>query len=569
VRSESVRTERDRRGPAGLRRKSAAHRWAEGLTLAILAFAPACKSRSEPQPLASAVVVPAPPPPKGLAAELVVPRPNEFWVGVRGLLGTVGELLPKSAELAFGTSVGLSPIAATSLDLSAPLVGAVALEGPRQAFVLAVRVTSGAELVAHLTTGNTPTHRVQNDGAVRVLEPIAAARPGPALAVLDDMLLVGTRAELPVLGPYVVRALGRRSPQKPDGAMNVSVSAAALRDVIVPSLRALLGEKREFLEQTLKLTESAQGRSADLADPRAVLRGLDTVAEDGLAALAKARGIEARLLPEATRLLLDVEFFAGTRAASTLADVPLAFLYGAPDDALLRVSLGRAEAAAPADLGVALNELFGERLTAADRAKLEEAVRLVEAGRGRAQLFGSRGDGMFWSGDVSDAKQLEQGLSKLIGLLGKKPFGALAGVTRARLEKRRVEGLAEPVHAATIELARPVSAQVGLIPRKLGLVWAVGASEFTLAAAAEPEPLFRALAARRADATSGAASRALLAPFERAAVAGLAELGALPLFGQSGPGKTVGFALGQEPEVTRLRVAATPSAVVALARMVH
>lgn len=496
---------------ASPRRWARSRAWLRGLALAAAALiavgGSACRS-TEPAPAAQKPA-PLPARPREVVADVVISAPAEFWQAAQALGGGPLALLPRGPELALGAALGLPPLVATRLDLRGPAAAVVALS-PELAAVLAIRVASGAELIADLTTGAAAAYRAEREGELVVLAPVAPAGSKLALAVLDNALLAGSRPRLAQLSPYLVRSLLARATS--EGPVRATLPGAALRELVVPAVRERLRVEREQLVAMEERERVLRGRPADLADPGAVLVALDERIESALAwfsslaevraelALTEARAeLQLRLVPEATGSARDgLNSQARGRPLQALA---------LPADVAALVFAMRPATHSPDEGKRLLGRLFGERLKAEDRAAYDGAVDAVDAGLGPAQALGLLPDlRLVWRGDVQDAKLLRRGIHELLWFMQREPVAGLLGRPRPVEKSSRLPGLDESSQRVDVTFAARRAADGGSSrPGKLTFESAVGAERALGGFAWQAEsPLSLLVAAERGQRTLAA-----------------------------------------------------------------
>lgn len=536
-------------------------------SLLAAAFATAflgCRGGDKTPPPAPSAVAPSVPAPPTLAAELGVARPAELWSALRPYLGAAAQLLPGAPELALGSRLGLPPTAAALLQFAAPLVGAVAIDEAEPSVVLGVRLKSGPEFLAALSTGNAPSHRVEAAGELRLLRPASGATTDTsALAVLDDTLLIGSRTQLSKLGPYVARTLARK---RHTGPAKLTIGQNALKSAVLPHLRRIWDAQRAELATRRQELERAQGKAADYADPDAVLNGLSSGVEALISSLEAAREVTLEITPEASRLVVDVAVQPAVPAASPVggADVPLAPLFALHDQVTVGALVGRDPNTPNADYERSLGALFGERMAAADAAAVSSALRLLQTGRGRSQVFGASLDGTFlWRADVVDREKLQQGVDDMLALVVREPFAAPLtqhfGVPRLR--RRDGSSRGSGPRSATVTFAPNAAArQAGRTELAINVVWRVDESSFALASGKSPTSALETTLASPSTGIGGGTPAALLSPVDAAHLAGFINLAALG-FGRSPQNAWLAFAVSEPKGAVRVRIAATPSAL--------
>lgn len=498
-----------------------------GLAIGLLAC-----HREQPAPAAESRPRKPLPPPQGLFLDLSLAQPTIFWNRLRSSVGGPVTRLPSTPELALGALLGLDPMQASSLDLREPLVGAV-LEGPkgRIVLVLGVHVENGPEIVAKLSTGSAPSHHTEQHGDLILLIPESPERSEEPLGVIDDVLLSGPAWALRSAGAYLARSPARAPIE---GGLSLVAREKVLRTAFAPALRGLWEGARQRLLESAHGERAEHGRPADFAEPMAVLSGVDRAVAGLLAALESTAELRARLFPDASGLRLEVELAPEPKGAARelVAGLPPGspgVLGDMPVDTAFALSISRGperpEGTGPGSLAA----LLGDRLSAPEARKVDEALADLDAGRGDRQILALLSNRtLLWSGAVTDQKRLARGLSRLPGLCTLPAFSA--PLTQHLGRPRVVQGRVRPTGGGPA-LARdslfftpsPAQRKSGLEPRRMEIVSRVDPEHFDWALAPELEAALGALAQRE-----GPGRLRDSAPHAEA-LAALGDLGALAL----------------------------------------
>lgn len=541
------------------------------VALVTLLVTSACRKKAAPAP---PLPLPVPARPAEVLAELQVPRPSESWPGLQALLGSPVTFLPKAPELALGGWLALSPLVSSSLDLRAPLVAA-ALGGSEPALVVGVHLESGPEFIAQLTTGNTPTHRVQRESGLSLLTSLKSPEASP-LAVQGDVLLIGPRTGLLRAGGYVARGLLPKA--SPDGPITATLSGESLRSVAVPALRALWEQRRGTLLEAQRRAEQEHGRPADFADPNVLLSGVEQWLESGFAVLSSSEKVSAELSLDAQSLEFVARLWPSPAGAAEqwAQSLPLGAtdaLGALPARTVLGVLLRRAPEPASRDLGARVAALLGPRLADGDGGKLKEALSAFDSGRGNAQALGVLDDlNLVWRGEVADAALMRRGLSATLASFARKPLvepvSGLLGRPTLTQSSTRVPNVAAPVERALLRLT-PAGSAKPAGARQIELTSLVEPGRFlVVATTGAPSPLAEALAAERGSGSLGSnePSAGLLKRSPRAALLIFADLGRLLPGAQRGPAvpAPLTFELGQSGANPELALRASAGALRAL-----
>lgn len=387
-----------------------------------------CGTETPPAPSAS-VVVPAPPAaPRGFVADFVVPRPATLWGALREILGARFPVLPREGALAVVHGLGLPLATAGLFELESPMLGVLTRDTAGSVTpTAAIRLKSGRELVALLTTGATPPFAGETSASgITELVP-RGTEAAYGLAVFRNHLVVSRdREQARQNARFLVEVVAQRPP--PDAAGVLTARQPQLKG---PLLEALRSRWREY-EAELRASEAAarreRGRPPDFADPEAVLTSLNAGVEALLAVVASSReitlsarffggdlvlGVEA--LPEASGAARDLVNEQVVGSVEPLRDLTA-------DTALAVLSHSRraARVRAASDVGLWLERVFGARLGQADQARVAELFEQFARGRGDHTVLALvLGDSpaVLAQGALGDARELEAALTGLPSLL--------------------------------------------------------------------------------------------------------------------------------------------------------
>lgn len=330
----------------------------------------ACRERA---PAVKQHAVAAPPrAPADLMFEGVLAEPEAFHHALGTALAPAAAALAPRWEAAAVALMDLPRGVGERLDPKGPalVVGLASKAGLK--LVLAARVLSGEEIVALLTQGNAPPRRAERrpDGVV-LLAPVESGRAGSALAVVDRFVLASSDAgALERSAAYMARSLAL-------GAVAPGVRLTVPKPALAGAFGALIDERwsqaRAELERGATELALSRGRSADFAEPAAVLQLADGVVRTLLDVLASSRALSlsARALDERLELTLELEPEA-TGAALTYANAlrpgTLDALAALPAQSTLALAWRPAPASerAAAESADALRAVFGPRLSPRD-----------------------------------------------------------------------------------------------------------------------------------------------------------------------------------------------------------
>ncbi|HEY0467082.1 MAG TPA: hypothetical protein VGC79_22930 [Polyangiaceae bacterium] len=375
------------------------------------------------------------PEPAGVLAELSIPRPDATFSSLRELGSPLSGLLPAGFPMLTTNLLGLPPLSADSFDPALPVVGLLLQSGANPlAWVLAVHVVSGPELIAKLSTGDRAPFRAvaSSVAGLKSLEPSAPSGKNPkalpALGVFDNYLLIAESADsLLSAGPYAARMLPKRPAAQ--AAIALRFSQVALQSKLVPALRGLWAAYRTQLAHLDQTNRSAHGgRAPDFADPAQVILGADALVESLFASLDGAAKLELELEPFSDRLevslLLEPE--AGSEVQTKLAALAATdarALLTLPVETQFALGLSRTnderEAAGKA-AGDDWVRLLGARISERDGQRLRSVLSDWELGRGTQTSYGFLGGneaGAFLVANVADAARLRRAPGGFFGLL--------------------------------------------------------------------------------------------------------------------------------------------------------
>lgn len=496
------------------------------LACALAACSSCGKDEQAPAPGASAAVDLSPvPEPEGLVAELFVAKPDQTWKRIRALAGGPVNLLPANYPVLVTTLLGLPPTSAGAFDADVASVGAVVSPAPDQlAVVLGIHVKSGRELIAALTTGNDPRFAAKMDAAsgVTLLEPKRGAVDMALGMVGNHLIAAQTEDHLKRFGPFVARTLPKR--ELPAEGIVANVPKKALSGPLAKKVRARWKAfSTELEQQDRKNREQRGGRAPDFGDPLVALRGVGAAVEGIAKALESSRHGRLVVLPRDDRLeaRLELETEPGGDAARALEQMavgdlaPLLALPLGMDAVVVNrtTAAGREESARSLAEGAA--SLFGDRLKAADKKKLEQVALDLAAGRGDVASYGllakNERTTLVYRGTVADEKRFAQGVRGLLELAKvpalAEPVRQFVGDVSVTQSTAQVPGVDAKVQRARIKIEpspmRKVQAggriQVG--PKELELLWFVENGVAYLALSSDPAAALVDLATASGDGT--------------------------------------------------------------------
>lgn len=440
-----------------------------------------CESDAKPVASQAPAVAPAPVP-RQLLFDVFVPKPSATWRSVRELAGPAARMLPVNVELLVARFLGLKPIVAGRIEADRPWLGAVlrSASGEEPGWVFAVRVQSGAELIAELTRGNTPSHRASQSGGLTLLE---GSEPGSArsFAVVDDYLVMGENpAALKLAASYAARTLPRR--EMPPKSISMVAGRGQLRGAAVSFIESSWRSYKKQLDEQRKRTQRAHGgRAPDFAEPTAVLGALDAWVEEFTSYARSSERLEVAFQPSKTSASLSLELVPtqGGKAESWVDRIAVgsaSSVLSLPTDATLAFwsKSSPADRASQADTASAgLKSLLGTRLSESDAKSLHGIFDNLSKGRGDELLVGfvvAPQPGLLVRGSVSEESALAEGLSRLPSLLEvsplAEPLASFVGRPRVVAASSGLPG----TRAARIEFVS--AGQPASAGQKLEAIWA-------------------------------------------------------------------------------------------------
>jgi hypothetical protein len=400
----------------------------------VLVFqAAACKRSPAPSLEATR---PAPvPAPAGLVAEIIVARPDRTWDTVRAKLRAATSLVPSSPAVFLGGALGLPLGVLEQLDFNVPIVGAVVEDGGVLAALGAIHVKDGQRVV-QLMTSSTPRYTKEaKPGEETVhLVPSVADPEGPSFAVSGNYLVVGRGKELlERWAPFVTRTLPARPLPIEDIAATATQGALA-GPVATRLARLWLSWKKDREADDAAMRAKHGGSAPDFGDPAEALADMDARAARFFAILGDFE--EARFAvtvhpsepeaPERYRAIAHLKARSAGPAADELALMtvaPLDPLLALPASAgiafLTRDSREVRERSAVAQ-AEAMAKVFGGRLAANDKTKIETALRAFAKGRGdwlTGALVAGPTRAAVVRGSVAEAAEIDQSAFALLDLL--------------------------------------------------------------------------------------------------------------------------------------------------------
>ena len=486
--------------------------WATVLVMLVALFALGCRSRGtapSPSASASAASVRPEPEPSGVLAEIFVAHPDQAWGRFQPLLASALGFKPVTLAATLTDLLGIPAAYSPGVAIEKPIVG-VLVDGDSPRAVIGVRMTSGAELVAALSTGHDPTHlaRMLEGGRVTQLEP---RRRGPvgglAMGVCGNTLLVGAHgADLAKFGPYVARQLPARLEQAagpamanaagqvrpPEGALVFVVSGKTLRGTGVERLERQWKQVKRRLEHQAGDQRRRHGdRAPDFAEPAAVIAGVDEMSRQLIGLLGDAASLTVVVEPSGG--VVEVRTLLASGGRDAVAQVAGSWPAGdsrtllrLPRETVAAVAFASTESGRQATgrrIAAALTHLFGARLGVADRNLVAKALGDLNRGRGDDLSIGlvatADGAGVAVGAASRDARALDAGVRGVLQSLQlpavAEPLDVFVGRPRVAIDSMRVDGLKQPATRASIVW---VARQGTDAPSPARLLWTVENDRF-------------------------------------------------------------------------------------------
>ena len=408
-------------------------RWVALGALVAMAGLPAGCDRKEPTADPGSVALPAVPAPAGLVAEMTIGHPDATWKRLRDMVGGQAKFLPASYSMLVATMLGLPPLAADQIDADVPTVGAVAADTKGEVPVVAIHVRDGALMQKLLTDGPDGRFLAKMDAPSRVtlLEPKPGQTAiGPVLGITGNYLLVGYAPDgLLRLGPYAARTLGTQPAPKEDVVLRSD------HDALAGPLRTRLsmwwGETRSALEKSDQdMREKHGGSAPTFGDPRAALQKADATFQGIFALMSDLSGgrtaltldergahLVTTLTPQSPDGVAAREF-----GAMTVGDgAPLLDLPASASVAVMSRDSAEVRMRSVKDQSEAIHKVLGDKLSEADRKRVDEVLASWTKGRGDLLVVGAElgagHDTLFARSSVSDAEVLDHGIRSTFELL--------------------------------------------------------------------------------------------------------------------------------------------------------
>lgn len=480
-------------------------------------------SKSEPAPPAPAVLPPVPPPP-GLVAELVMPHPGTTWSTARAAIGGPAALLPQSGGMLVGSLLGLPPGAVALLDVELPALGAVVAGDHGFVTVVALHVKDGAKLAELVSTGDNARFTKKPDAAsgVVLLDPKGNASTLTAsMAVVGNYLALGVRPDdLVRYAPYVARTLPARAVPK-DGDLVAVANGAGVKVVAARGRETWDAWKKEREADDAAMRQKHGGSAPDFGDPSEALAHFDQKNVSRLFGILNDLD-EARLVATVdggfVHVRLSMKPAPGTGVAAqeigamTIGDAtPLLALPAASPIALLTRDSAAARAASAADESEALAKVFGGRLAAADKGKIDAALSAWAKGRGdwltAFAVWSKDTHAAVVRGAVADAAVLDEAVGSFLGLSQipaiAEPLASFAG--EMKLSRPVKQGALRTVHVSRkepkLKLAgsndsKSAGAKGEPTPDDVDVVWTVNDEGLLAAAGRDAKGALGALSAK-------------------------------------------------------------------------
>jgi hypothetical protein len=391
-----------------------------------------------------------------LLARGTILNPGLVWRALRPTLTGKARLLPITPELAVTTFVGFSPLVAGLVEAGGPAPFDVLVDEHRGFDLVAgIRATSPGELIVAVSNGADAKFVAEADSTrgIMLLRPKGAPSEATSAVVAGEYLVLGSSAE--ALRAASVHVATAANPEAPHGEVAEIVATHA--DLAGP-VRALVtkigGAARRRLEASDEENRVRHGgRSPDFADPQPVIAALDFLTAEvaGVASSSSHLRATARVEP-AVSVRVELAPEENGPARDFLKRLPrgdLSLLGGLPSWIDMAFLWHRASTAPSVTDQV--TAMFGHRLGAVDKRRIEAWANDLDRGLGRSAVVGSfgegRGAGAFIVASRGDAAALRRAVLGLVDVLDiaalRKPIEAFAG--RLKTQRRESSIVAPPV----------------------------------------------------------------------------------------------------------------------------
>lgn len=407
-------------------------RWSRAAALALsvlssssLSGCHSCQRESPERQAQQPIVARVPLPPTALG-EWSVPDPARLWAALRELTG--GRFIAANLEMQIAESLGLSPLAAGQIVVQSPIRGLLLQEQGEASLVWAVRLKSSAELETLLTKGSQATFTAHKLPSGETLLSPKEGTSTRQLAVLGSHLIVAFRRDqVPLASRYLTQSFPAE-PAVGSGVkpyVTLEFNQRGLQQGLGEPLRQAWQAQRANLALLLDQQTAARGRPADYADPSNVLNMISTQVQETLDVVSGLERVVIQLNGQQGGVALSVTLEAKPNGAAQkwfagLSPGPALSWSGLSSKVRVLASHSIALEAEGQGMAQRLQDLFSERLAAADLARIKKAFTTLSAGLGVHCNWGwiSTGDtgALFLVTQVRDAAAFKQGLAATLEL---------------------------------------------------------------------------------------------------------------------------------------------------------
>jgi hypothetical protein len=426
-----------------------------------------------------------------------------------------------------GGALGLPLGVLEQLDFNVPIVGAIVEEQGALGAIGAIHVKDGQRVIHLMTTSAPRFTKEQKPGSETThLMPAVPDSEGPAFAVAGNYLVIGRGKDvIERCAPFVTRTLPAR-PLPPED-MAITATQSALAGPIATRLANIWRSwKKEREADDLAMRAKHGGSAPDFGDPAEALADMDAKAarffsvlgdfeEARLAVIVPSGGPDA---PDRYRMVASLKPRPTGPAADEMTAMsvsglqPLLDLPASASIAFLTRDTSAARDSAAIAQAEAMSKVFGGRLAATDKTKIETALRAFAKGRGdwlTGAIVTAPSRGAVVRGAVSDPAALDQSAFALLELLGVRAIAEpianwigdlkISGVDAARSAG---DGAVRMVHVVRrppkVKLPRdksdkPERSDKPVDPEPFDIAWAVGRDVFLAAAGRDAKSLLASL----------------------------------------------------------------------------
>lgn len=457
------------------------------------------QQRLQPAAVSSASLAPVPAP-VGLVGRLRMAAPKTLW---SALLQSGGlQQVPVNLEVMLAAQLGLSPLSAGQFAVEQPIAALLLQQGSALNWVWAVKLHSGAELIASLTRGQAAAFEAVERGSGQTLLRSKTASPLSLAVIGQHLLVAGDQTALLSGARYLVQSLSQPGAEHP--SVELTLEQAAISAGLVQKLRRDWQQTRALWAQQATALAGQHGRKADLAEPAAVLDVISAGCERAFAIGDSISRIQLQLTPTATGFQLDAELtvVAGGAAEQALAGFrpgTAQALGGLPlgvRAALLSHRQDEEPAVVGAEVKAQAAMLFGARVGPQILQRVEGAFSDLARGLDSPTVWGLLGSlsepAVFLTARVGDRSAFERGMSAAFALLSLPAFELLLQPGSKALSVQ-LPALQLTAHGRELTLA--TAATRGESPTRVRALWLVRGDMGYLVVGTNAEPALSELLA--------------------------------------------------------------------------